>query len=104
MLPARSQWITHSGSEKVNRDLARRWPFCLRRYVWPRNNRQHGSSEYAQGIYTRLQSHASGRRSGDQFSVYVADRLVLPTLSHDDINAIALGRPPNGCVRAPVHP
>ena len=30
-----------------------------------------------QGIYTRLQSHASGRRSGDQFCVYVADRLVL---------------------------
>ena len=26
-----------------------------------------------QGIYTRLQSHASGRRSGDQFCVYVAD-------------------------------
>lgn len=34
-----------------------------------------------QGIYTRLHSHASGRRSGDQFCVYVADRLVLPTLS-----------------------
>lgn len=31
------------------------------------------------GIYTRLASHASGRRSGDQFCVYVADRLVLPT-------------------------
>jgi hypothetical protein len=29
------------------------------------------------GIYTRLQSHASGRRSGDQFCVYVAD--LLPT-------------------------
>jgi len=36
-----------------------------------------------QGIYTRLQSHASGRRSGDQFCVYVADRLVLPALSQD---------------------
>src|SRR3954468_23647079 len=45
-----------------------------------------------QGIYTRLQSHASGRRSGDQFCVYVADRLVLPSLSHDDITAIASGR------------
>src|SRR4029077_17708666 len=42
-----------------------------------------------QGIYTRLQSHASGRRSGDQFCVYVADRLVLPALSPDDITAIA---------------
>jgi hypothetical protein len=45
-----------------------------------------------QGIYTRLQSHASGRRSGDQFCVYVADRLVLPTLSPEDIAAIATGR------------
>src|SRR6516225_9148595 len=44
------------------------------------------------GIYTRLQSHASGRRSGDQFCVYVADRLVLPALSQDDITAIASGR------------
>src|SRR5262245_39954640 len=34
-----------------------------------------------QGIYTRLRSHAHGRRSGDQFCVYVADRFVLPTLS-----------------------
>jgi hypothetical protein len=45
-----------------------------------------------QGIYTRLQSHASGRRSGDQFCVYVADRLVLPNLDLDDIAAIASGR------------
>src|SRR5689334_11504760 len=39
----------------------------------------------AYGIYTRLHSHASGRRSGDQFCVYVADRLVLPTLSAEDM-------------------
>jgi hypothetical protein len=45
-----------------------------------------------QGIYTRLQSHASGRRSSDQFCVYVADRLVLPILSQEDITAIASGR------------
>ena len=44
------------------------------------------------GIYTRLKSHASGRRSGDQFCVYVADRLVLPTLSQENITAIASGR------------
>jgi hypothetical protein len=44
------------------------------------------------GIYTRLHSHAGGRRSGDQFCVYVADRLVLPTLSAEEIASIALGR------------
>jgi hypothetical protein len=45
-----------------------------------------------QGIYTRLQSHASCRRSGDQFCVYVADRLILPTLDRRGITAIASGR------------
>jgi hypothetical protein len=45
-----------------------------------------------QGIYTRLQSHTGGRRSGDQFCVYVADRLVLPALTQEDIAAIASGR------------
>ena len=45
-----------------------------------------------QGIYTRLRSHASGRRSGDQFCVYVADRLVLPTLTEENTVDIASGR------------
>ncbi len=45
-----------------------------------------------QGLYTRLQSHASGRRSGDQFCVYVADRLVLPSLSSELIADIGSGR------------
>jgi hypothetical protein len=45
-----------------------------------------------QGIHTRLRSHASGQRSGDQFCVYVADRLVLPTLSQENIADIASGR------------
>jgi hypothetical protein len=44
------------------------------------------------GLHTRLHSHASGRRSGDQFCVYVADRLVLPTLSSEDIACIVSGR------------
>jgi hypothetical protein len=44
------------------------------------------------GLWTRLDSHAGGRRSGDQFCVYVADRLVLPTLTPDDIEQIASGR------------
>jgi hypothetical protein len=43
-------------------------------------------------MYTRLQSRAGGRRSGDQFCVYVADHLVLPTLSQEDIADIASGR------------
>jgi hypothetical protein len=31
-------------------------------------------SNSPKGLYTRLQSHFGGRRSGDQFCVYVADR------------------------------
>ena len=42
-------------------------------------------------LWVRLNAHASGRRSGDQFCVYVADRLVLPILSADDRTAIAAG-------------
>ena len=42
------------------------------------------------GPWGRLNSHASGRRSGDQFCVYVADRRVLPTL-HNRISEIADG-------------
>lgn len=38
-----------------------------------------------------MDSHASGRRSGDQFCVYVSDRFILPTLSADDIKDIAQG-------------
>ena len=48
----------------------------------------------AKGLWTRLNAHASGRRSGDQFCVYVADRLVLPTLTSDDARQIAEGLMP----------
>jgi hypothetical protein len=37
------------------------------------------------GLITRLGSHASGRLSGDQFCVYVANRLVIPSLSTDQL-------------------
>jgi hypothetical protein len=44
------------------------------------------------GLATRLRSHASGRRSGDQFCIYVADFLVLPDLRSSDIEMIASRR------------
>ena len=43
------------------------------------------------GLAGRLRAHASGRRSGDQFCVYVADRCVLPELSRDQLAAIGAG-------------
>ena len=44
------------------------------------------------GLYSRLSSHWAGRRSGDQFCVYVADRLVLHALTKSQIKDIAAGR------------
>ena len=44
------------------------------------------------GIRSRLASHASGRRSGNQFCVYVFDRLILPTLSRQQIDSAATGQ------------
>ena len=43
------------------------------------------------GLITRLHSHASGRLSGDQFCVYVANRLVIPSLQQDDLPKFADG-------------
>jgi hypothetical protein len=44
------------------------------------------------GLLSRLSSHASGQRSGNRFCIYVCDRLVLRTLSDEDIAEIAAGR------------
>lgn len=46
----------------------------------------------AKGLFTRLQSHANGRRSGDQFCVYVCDRLIVPKLTREQQEQIGQGR------------
>jgi hypothetical protein len=43
------------------------------------------------GLRDRLRAHRSGRRSGDQFSVYVFDRFVLENLSAEAIASAAAG-------------
>lgn len=40
-----------------------------------------GQPAQAKGLWTRLNSHASGRRSGDQFNIYICDRFIVPTLT-----------------------
>ena len=35
----------------------------------------------AMGLWTRLNSHASGRRAGDQFNVYICDRFIVSVLT-----------------------
>jgi len=43
------------------------------------------------GLVTRLESHASGRLSGDQFCVYVANRCVIPSLTPEQLPKFASG-------------
>lgn len=43
------------------------------------------------GLLTRLASHASGRLSGDQFCVYVANRLVIPSLVPEQLIRFGTG-------------
>lgn len=42
-----------------------------------------GKKKY--GLITRLASHAGGRLSGDQFCVYVANRIVIPELKQSQL-------------------
>lgn len=41
------------------------------------------------GLHGRLKAHASGKRSGDQFCVYVCDYFVVPMLGDDEHRKIA---------------
>jgi hypothetical protein len=43
------------------------------------------------GPWGRLKSHSSGRRSGNQFCIYVCDRLVLPGM-HNRLGEVADGQ------------
>lgn len=47
----------------------------------------------SKGLSGRLGMHAGGRRSGNEFAVYVADRFVLPRLEQSQIDEIAAGAP-----------
>jgi hypothetical protein len=49
-----------------------------------------GRTKY--GLVTRLASHASGRLSGDQFCVYVANRLVIPALKIEQLEHFGTGK------------
>jgi hypothetical protein len=53
--------------------------------------RRETSAARGTGPFGRLNSHASGRRSGDQFCVYICDRLVLPSV-RDRIDDVVAGK------------
>ena len=63
-----------------------------------------GIHSQGKGLFSRLNGHASGRRSGDQFCLYVGDRLVLPGLTPAEIGRIGRGELSlDKLVRAYVH-
>src|SRR4051794_26562800 len=63
-----------------------------------------GRNPAGKGLASRLRSHANGRRSGDQFCVYVADHYVLPELSREQIEAIRDSRlSMDSLVREKIH-
>jgi hypothetical protein len=45
-----------------------------------------------QNLYTRLNAHAGGRRSGNQFCVYVCDRFVIPAITASEREQLKHGR------------
>jgi hypothetical protein len=49
------------------------------------------ASRQKYGMFTRLASHASGRLSGDQFCVYIANRLVIPSITAEQLPDFASG-------------
>lgn len=51
-----------------------------------------GGPAATKGLWTRLNSHASGRRSGDQFNVYICDRFVIPALTPGQQREIGEGQ------------
>ena len=63
-----------------------------------------GRNPAGKGLASRLRSHANGRRSGDQFCVYVADHYVLPELSRQQVEDIRDSRlSMDALVRAKIH-
>lgn len=43
-------------------------------------------------LRTRLNSHSLGNRANDQFNVYIADRILLVTLTPDQVTRIGAGK------------
>ena len=50
-----------------------------------------GGRVVAKGLWTRLNAHASGRRSGDQYCVYIGDRFVVSALTASQQQQLAAG-------------
>jgi len=54
-----------------------------------RRKREQGEKKKA--LCSRLGSHASGKRGGDQFCLYICDRFVIASLNREEITRVAAG-------------
>ena len=57
-----------------------------------RNINSKTKTKKKKGLITRLASHAKGRLSGNQFCVYVANRLVIPSLTVNELALFTSGK------------
>jgi hypothetical protein len=67
------------------------WNDTLFLYVGMAYKHRNEESPKASGVFGRLSTHADGRRSGDQFSVYICDRFVVPQLTEEQMQGLARG-------------
>lgn len=49
------------------------------------------AGEKKKALFSRLESHASGRRSGDQFCLYICDHFIIPKLSQVELEQVREG-------------
>jgi len=66
------------------------------------------AGEKKKALFSRLESHASGRRSGDQFCLYICDHFVVPELTSTELNqvrdgSISLDERTKRFIRAQLH-
>ena len=75
-----NQQPAHRFSDWPNRDVPKGQPGVY--LIYQGNDLKYVGMASA-NLYGRLSQHARGRRSGDQFCVYVSDRLVMKNLTDE---------------------
>ena len=83
-----NQQLVHRFADWPNRDVPKGEPGV---YLIYQGNRWIYVGMASANLYGRLNQHARGRRSGDQFCVYVSDQLVMNNLTDEQIKGISQG-------------
>ena len=78
----------HRFADWLNRDVPKGQPGVY--LIYQGNDLKYLGMASA-NLYGRLNQHARGSRSGDQFCVYVSDRLLMKNLTDEQLNGISEG-------------